>query len=81
MKKALFALAIAAVCACTTDPTDATRALEDEGYTEVRTGGASFFGCGKGDYMGREFTAKNVNGRTVSGVVCCGLTKGCTVRH
>lgn len=64
----------------------ARRTLDDEGYTAITiddTGyGGSFNGCSKSDGRSAEFSATNVNGKRIHGVVCCGtFGKGCTVRH
>lgn len=65
---------------CFTSPHEAVASLESQGMTNVRTGGAAWFACGKNDKTGIEFTATNPLGRPVAGVVCCGVLKGCTVR-
>lgn len=64
-----------------TDAAASTRALTDEGYTEVEITGYDYFGCSKDDTFHTGFRAKNVKGVVVTGVVCCGILKSCTVRH
>ncbi len=59
---------------------DGSKALEEQGFSDVKIGSRAWFGCGHDDNFNSHFTAKNVNGRQVSGVVCCGFWKGCTVR-
>ena len=63
--------------------TAAYRALESSGYTEIIMDGTPIFACGQ-DYSwftSYDFTAINVAGNKVEGVVCCGLVmKGCTVK-
>lgn len=72
----LFTLALSA---CTDD--DATRrTLVSSGYTEIVVTGYEMFGCGKDDTYVTGFRAKNPNGVQVTGVVCCGVMKSCTVR-
>ncbi|GAC1393284.1 MAG: hypothetical protein NVS3B10_00590 [Polyangiales bacterium] len=78
-KAILTTLAISFAVSCT-DETASRRALEDSGYTEVRFTGYVAFSCGRDDNFSTGFVAKNPAGRTVSGVVCCGLFKSCTVR-
>lgn len=74
----LMALALP-LSACTND--SATRStLEKSGFTDVQVTGYRPFNCGENDLSSTGFTAKNVNGSTVEGVVCCGILKGCTVR-
>ncbi len=65
-----------------TDSTSAKETLLDAGYTEVITGGYDFLACGEDDLSATKFTALNPAGtRNVKGTVCCGIFKGCTVRH
>ena len=65
--------------ACT-DDSNSRRTLENSGYTDIELHGYKAFACGKDDSFSTAFTAKNPQGKQVSGVVCCGITKGCTVR-
>jgi hypothetical protein len=63
----------------------AQKAVEAQGFTDVKIGegsGNSFFMCSDSDSFinSERFTAKNINGVQVDGVVCCGWFKGCTVR-
>lgn len=67
------------LCGCTNE-SDSRRTLESSGYTDIEVGGYAWFSCGKGDDFATLFTAKNPAGQTVSGAVCCGLLKSCTVR-
>ncbi len=63
-----------------TDEANSRRTLEAQGFKEIQLGGYSVFGCGKDDNFATEFTATNPAGMRVSGVVCCGLLKNCTLR-
>lgn len=54
--------------------------LEPQGFTDINPTGYEFFACGKDDSFNSGFTATSVTGERVSGVVCCGLLKSCTVR-
>mgnify|MGYP000851067537 CR=1 FL=1 len=63
------------------DVDGATGALIDQGLTPVHVGGYSWFGCDAKDRYKTEFTAVNVNGKEVSGVVCSGFFKGNTIRY
>lgn len=66
--------------ACTS-PTDATRALQSAGYTQISTGGFNVFACSQYDFYHTSFSATNVLGKRVSGTVCSGLLfKSATVR-
>ena len=75
----LLLLAAVFLAGCSdADKTEAT--LKAHGFTEIRTTGYSFFGCGKDDTFSTGFKAKSPIGAPVEGVVCCGILKGCTVR-
>jgi hypothetical protein len=54
--------------------------LYKAGYSDVKIGGYAYFECSDSDNFATEFKAKNPKGDVVSGTVCCGLTKGCTIR-
>ena len=71
--------ALLSIAACSDEQT-ARRVLEEQGFTEVRTTGWSWFGCGKDDTFSTGFEAKSPRGSSVSGVVCSGWFKGATVR-
>lgn len=63
-----------------TDPDRSRNTLEAQGFTDIQIGGYKWGACGEDDYYSTEFTATNPTGRRVSGVVCCGHYKGCTIR-
>jgi hypothetical protein len=65
--------------ACT-DDNKTVHTLNDAGYSNIHTTGYTFFGCGEQDYYHTTFTALNPAGKNVSGIVCCGILKGCTIR-
>ena len=50
------------------------------GFTDVQFTGYSFFACSKDDEYHTGFKAKNPSGKKISGTVCCGILKSCTVR-
>ena len=66
------------------DRSGAEGALHGLGFKDVEVRDPEFWSaCGKGDSVNHPFTAKNVNGESVRGTVCCGgplSRKGCTVR-
>ena len=74
----LFVMFAAGSC---TDEEATIAALGDEGYTDIRAGGYAWFACSKDDRFKTKYTARNAQGKQVSGAVCCGFLKGCTVRH
>lgn len=66
--------------ACSADAGKAMRALGATSLTEVRLGSYPYFQCGTGDVFNSAFSAVDTHGAPVSGAVCCGWFKGCTVR-
>ena len=80
MKKIALAILLAASLAACSDPQKATRALSDQGYTNVKTTGWAMFGCDEKDTFHTGFTATGPTGHDVHGVVCNGFFKGATVR-
>ena len=88
MKKELLkkssVLVIACICwlgltGCTR-PQQATRTLENHGYTEIQITGWRPFMAGEDDTFSTGFRAKSPGGRYVTGTVTSGLLKGSTVR-
>lgn len=63
-----------------TDEDSSHRALMMEGYSDIRFTGYSYFACSKDDTFHTGFTATNSKGMKVSGTVCCGMLKSCTIR-
>jgi hypothetical protein len=78
MRRVLIGLA-ALTLACT-DERGSQRALEAHGFDNISLQGYAFWGCGERDSFKTRFRAKNVKGQWVTGVVCCGWMKDCTVR-
>jgi len=54
--------------------------LHSIGFTDVQTQGYDMWACSEDDSYSTQFTATNPQGQRVSGAVCCGLLKNCTVR-
>lgn len=80
MKRFILIAAVAVLAACT-DPSTATRVLEDQGYTNVQMTGYNFMACSKDDTFHTGFTAKSPAGRQVTGTVCAGaFFKNSTIR-
>ena len=59
---------------------ESKEALRKSGYSNIEIGDHAFFECGRGDVSSLSFTAGNPGGVRVSGTVCCGWFKGCTIR-
>ena len=72
-------LAVLALAGCTNEE-KSRAALESAGFTEITFDGYAFMACSEDDAYKTKFTARNPQGNMVSGVVCCGRFKGCTVR-
>lgn len=79
MKKLILAAMCAVVFGCTAED-DTRNTLTKAGYSNIEIDGYAFLGCGEDDNFKTKFTATNPNGMRVSGVVCCGVFKGCTIR-
>jgi hypothetical protein len=75
----ILTLALALLVGCTA-PERSEEVLQQHGFTEITTGGYAWWGCGDDDTYHTKFTATNSQGMRVSGVVCCGQWKNCTVR-
>jgi len=64
-------------------PELATRILTEQNFSEITIkpwGIQNIFACSEDDIFRTRFSAKNVSGDSVSGVVCSGFFKGSTVR-
>jgi len=80
MRIILILLAVGMLSACT-EPGNAKRILEDQGYRDVQITGYSFFACSKDDTFHTGFKAISPVGKPVSGTVCAGLIfKNSTIR-
>lgn len=77
MKKTALFCTVLIAC---TDDAGTFHALDNQGFTDIQITGYEWLGCGKDDLSSTGFRAKNPAGKPVSGVVCCGVTKNCTVR-
>lgn len=73
------AVAMVATVGCTPRDGDAIRALEASGFDVIELTGYEPFVC-LGDELSTGFEATNARGQRVSGVVCCGIVRACTVR-
>lgn len=84
----LVFVAASPLISCITNDSEAMKALEDNGFSNVQITdrgslGAGFAGCGDKDQAYYEATATNPAGRRVNMLVCCGgglSFKGCTIR-
>jgi prepilin-type N-terminal cleavage/methylation domain-containing protein len=62
------------------DAETATRALANEGMTNITITGYQPWVCGHGDFYHTGFEATNAQGHRVAGVVCSGWLKAATIR-
>ena len=63
-----------------TDKSGATRALKQQGYTDITITGYNIMRCDKNDNFSTGFKAKSASGHGVTGTVCSGIFKGHTIR-
>jgi hypothetical protein len=73
-------------CGYMIDDEKPLHALKDEGYTAATITdrhviAPGLFGCDEKDTAGYGVSATNVTGAKVNLIVCCGILKGCTIRH
>lgn len=66
---------------CNVSPETAERVLQNHGLQEVRLKGHAYLACSDSDSFSSKFEATNSKGERVSGVICCGYFKSCTVRY
>ncbi|ANT40444.1 hypothetical protein KMI12_121 [Klebsiella phage KMI12] len=80
MKKILITALAFMMIGCT-DADNATRVLENAGFTEVDITGYKFFSCSEDDFQHTGFKAVGPTGKTVKGTVCSGIfLKNSTIR-
>lgn len=79
MKWFLLIMIILLLVGCTS-PNRTKETLEKAGYSNIQVGNYDLFRCGEDDDFATQFEADNQAGQRVSGTVCCGLLKGCTIR-
>lgn len=79
IRRILTMAAAVSLIGCTA-PSRSRTTLESAGYSDIQIGGYSFFACGQDDHFSTKFVAKNPAGQEVSGTVCCGWLKSCTIR-
>lgn len=85
MKKIIALLTIVIIilsssCSSNNDFKKGKRQLENQGYTNIKNTGYSFFCCSEEDTFSTGFTATDKSGRKISGCFCSGWLKGVTIR-
>lgn len=81
MKHLLLLLILVLLIPGCTSSDSATTTLTKAGYTNIQTGGWDVLGCSDDDFTATSFTATNQLNQTVTGTVCCGIFKKCTIRY
>jgi len=69
-----------ASCTSSNDFGKGKKQLEQQGYTNVKDTGYSWFCCDDKDTFSTGFTALDKEGNEVKGCICSGVLKGVTVR-
>ena len=79
----LLAVCVGGYFSALPDDDKATAALTSAGYSEPAITGSSVITlkCSQSDSKVFDFSALNPAGEPSTGFVCCGIFKGCTVRH
>jgi hypothetical protein len=67
-------------CTSSNDFGKGKKQLEQQGYTNVKDNGYSWFCCDEKDTFSTGFTALDKQGNKVKGCICSGVLKGVTVR-
>jgi hypothetical protein len=84
LKKRFFTLLLVlfgvSMIGCAPSNEKALSVLTGAGYTEVKLGGFPFFSCSEDDDFNVSFVGVGPSGVKVTGAVCCGLLKNCTIR-
>lgn len=82
--KLIIAASLLLLLSACTDEDGARRALNAQGFHDIKTTGYRWWGCDSGkvsdDGWHTGFTAVGPTGVPVSGVVCGGIFKGNTIR-
>lgn len=79
--KTILALIVLLFLTGCTSKADAERALKAQGFNDIKITGYNLFACSEDDFYHTGFTARNQNGKYVSGTVCSGLLfKDATIR-
>ena len=73
----VFSLFLMSSCSA---PNASIETLQKSGFTDIVITGYLPFSCENDDTLSTCFTARNAQGITVEGIVCCGTFKSCTVR-
>lgn len=81
MKKVTALAFLCSLLASCYSGTDARKALEAQGFTNIEITGHAWFACSKSDTFATSFNATNPQGKRVSGAACSGLLfKNTTIR-
>lgn len=85
MRNVIAMLLVGVLSGCQVDDATFQRVMADEGYINPVNTGWTPFDCSDDDTFVSGFTATRSmpdgTSRPVTGTVCCGWLKNCTVRH
>lgn len=77
----MLAILLVGLSGCVVPEDKVGEVLAKQGFRDIQPGEMAPWDCSDSDdYIGRHFAATNANGMRVTGVVCCGHLKSCTVR-
>jgi len=76
----IIAISITVKVSMYTSDSAEIKALQSQGFKSIDVGGWALWGCSDSDATSKHFTAINANNKQVSGVICCGYFKRCTIR-
>lgn len=79
MKRLILALTLLISLGCT-DERMTRDTLTKAGFTDIEVTGWAAFACSDDDTFTTAFIATNPTGQRVTGAVCCGFLKACTIR-
>lgn len=80
MNRGAAVMALGLLAGCGLSVEEVQRVVGKQGFTDIEATGYEPFVCAEDDSFSEGFRAKNSRGQLVTGVVCCGLFKRCTVR-
>lgn len=81
MKAIILVIILAIMLSGCVSEKNTLKTLDSAGFGDIEVTNWKPFSCGEGDWFKTGFKATNVNGKEVTGTVCCGLIfKDCTIR-
>ena len=83
MKKLIIVLSVFCFVSCTSssDFEKGKEILTQQGFTDIKEDGYSFFCCGDDYTFKTGWIAKDKSGKTVKGCMCSAFFKGMTIKY